>query len=246
MVLEEKTLRKLLHAWGADMVGVGDISKIDENEPLPEELKHFTQAISIAIRLHPTSNMSGKFDNGDDHQRMIDYMEENEDVVKKLNYIIKKVGKEIKKSGFNYLAIPPIHSVDDNRFISTLYPLFPHRTAATLAGLGWIGKNGMLINGAYGPNLVWATILTNTRFNASRPQLLSLCYGCKLCEMACPVNAIKGVNWSRAMGNNQIIDFETCETYMTLNEERFGRPVCGICFLACPIGAKTTRQKRSG
>jgi len=241
MVSLNTELKSLIKSWGADLVGFGDISKGEERKLLTSELAHFTVAISMAVRLQPCPSYKPHDKQRDDHQKIVDNMRENEDVIQRLDVILKKTTQKLKSCGYRYFAIPPVHTADDQRFIMALYNMFPHRTAATLAGLGWIGKNGMLINGQYGPNLVWATVLTNAPITTTSPQLVNLCARCDICQKACPAGAIKGINWSRDRGNDEVIDIRACEKYMETNKARFGRPVCGICFMACPLGAKTTR-----
>lgn len=227
--------------WGADIVGIGDLTGKAERKVLSDEFKHFTRAISIAIHFHTSDNSGPGQPVIDDHERMGKYIEKNEDVTKKLNDILDKTSKHIKKEGYKCLALPPVRNTDDRRFVSVLFNLFPHRMAATSSGLGWIGKNGMLINGQYGPNLVWATILTDADLVPSAPMLESQCADCRLCQAACPVEAIRGINWTRAGGNRELIDIKTCEAFMRGNADKYGRPVCGICFMACPLGARVTR-----
>lgn len=236
-----ENLKRRIREWGADIVGIGDLTQEEEREALSGEFKHFTRAISIAIHCHTSGNSRPSQSAIDDHERMGKYIEKNEDVTKKLNLILDKTSKHIKKQGYKCLALPPVRNTDDRRFVSALFNLFPHRMAATSSGLGWIGKNGMLINGEYGPNLVWATILTDAGLAPTAPSLDSQCADCRLCQTACPVGAIPGINWRRADGNRELIDTKTCEAFMRGNAERYGRPVCGICFMACPLGAKVTR-----
>jgi len=238
------SLKKLIREWGADLVGIADITTDEAKKALSAELKSFSRAISIAIRCRSHDTLRSKSDAEDLSEMMNRYIESNQDVVEKLNQIIKNTCKQLKGNGDRCFCLPPIHTADDRRFVTVLYPLFPHRTAATLSGLGWIGKNGMLINGEYGPNLVWATVLTNADIAAGQPQEQSLCFGCRLCQEMCPAGAILGVNWSRSRGNAAVLDVKACGEQMAKNSGRYGRPVCGVCFMACPMGSRHTRGVR--
>lgn len=238
------SLKKLIREWGADLVGIADISAEEAKMALPAELMNFSRAISIAIHCRSHDSLRSKSPNEDLSELMIRYIESNQDVVASLNLILKKLCKQLKSYGSRCFALPPIHTADDRRFVTVLYPMFPHRTAATLSGLGWIGKNGMLINGEYGPNLVWATVLTNADIVPGEPQEQSLCFGCRLCQEVCPAGAILGINWSRSRGNAAVLDVTACAGQMEKNAERYGRPVCGVCFMACPMGSRHTRGGR--
>ena len=58
--------------------------------------------------------------------------------------------------------------------------------AATSAGLGWIGKNGLLISPDHGPRLSLATVLTDARLRPDEPIEHCLCGECMLCIEHCP------------------------------------------------------------
>ncbi|MDH5478508.1 MAG: hypothetical protein OEY50_09260 [Nitrospinota bacterium] len=235
-------LKSLLKKGGADLVGIGDITGIEEKEAISKEFHHYTRAVAIGMKLHKfkqPEKMNGELD---EHSLMLAYMKENEDITVKLGGLLQEATKFLRKRKYRCMAIPPIAVAEERKFISALYNLFSHKMAVTMSGLGWVGKNGMVINGEYGPNLIWATILTDAKLTPSLPQLESMCGECKLCVISCPVGAVLGINWSRARGKLEVIDLEKCSSFMSENSDKYGRPVCGICFMACPMGAKKTRK----
>ncbi len=223
--------------WGASIVGVADLTSKGVREALSGEFQHFTRAVSMAIHCDPV-RLSVKTQEADGLSgQILGYMEENKTVVNKLNRILKHLKTEFRMRRFRYFILPPISNSDNRTFSSALFHLFPHKMAATCAGLGWIGKNGMLINRRYGPNLIWATILTNAPLEPTSDQIMqSNCEDCSLCQTVCPASAVKGVNWVRGLGADKLVDFTACAGQMESNAEKFGRPVCGICFMACPYG----------
>ncbi|MDH5637365.1 MAG: 4Fe-4S binding protein [Nitrospinota bacterium] len=235
-------IKKLLNEKGADLVGVGDITGIEEKEAISKEFHHYTRAVAIGMKLHKFQKPEKVNGALDEHSLMLAYLKENEDITLKLNGLLRDAVKFLRKRKYRCMAIPPIAVAEERKFISALYNLFSHKMAVTMSGLGWVGKNGMVINGEYGPNLIWATILTDAELTPSPPQLESMCGECRLCVTACPVGALLGVNWSRSRGNHEVIDLEKCGNYMAENSYKYGRPVCGICFMACPMGVKKTRK----
>ena len=235
-------LKKHLMERGADLVGVADISGEVERAHIVKEFHHYRRAVAIGMKLHKFKRPEDEKKAADQHALLLAYIKENEDITQKLKELLRVGTRFLRKRGHKCMAIPPISVGEERRFISALYPLFSHRMAVTMAGLGWIGKNGMVINGEYGPNLVWATILTDAELAPSPPQLESMCGECQLCQVCCPVGAILGANWSRSRGKEMIIDLEKCAGYMEENSDKYGRPVCGICFMACPVGVKKTRK----
>jgi len=97
---------------------------------LTEEIKHLTTGISIAVN----RNL-------------------NDQTVSMLEQLQSIAVMWLKNKGYRYLSIPPDSDRQNGKFVSKLYGLFCHKTAATCAGLGWIGKNGLVINETYGSKL---------------------------------------------------------------------------------------------
>ena len=205
---------------GIDLYGVGDVSV-----GLADELQHMPTAISLAV-----CNM-----NTVETRRGLDYYSYQH---VKFDYCLENAQKLLvqffKKRGYRVLAIPPDSCKMDERFISKLFPLFPHKTAATCAGLGWIGKNGLLINKEYGPCLSWATVLTNAPLRVSEsPYHEGKCGKCRRCVDACPVGAVKDMEWVRGKVNHYHIDVEACMKHLEENKKQYGQPVCGLCVINC-------------
>ena len=67
----------------------------------------------------------------------------------------------------------------------------PLKGAAVKAGLGWIGKNSMLISDKYGSFQALGAILTDADISETYPLMQNKCGECLKCSDACPSNAIK-------------------------------------------------------
>ena len=76
--------------------------------------------------------------------------------------------------------------------------------AATLAGLGVKGKNGLLINKTYGSYVFIAEIVTDLLVTASSPNT-NPCFACALCARVCPTYAIV----------NGKVEEQKCLSYIT-------------------------------
>ena len=122
----------------------------------------------------------------------------------------------------------------------------PHKTVATRAGLGWIGKSALLVTQQYGSMVRLSTILTDAPLTAAAPIEQSRCGGCTACRNACPAGAIRGTVWSPQLERDSLFDFQKCrKTAQDRSEQGFGerRTLCGKCVAVCPY---TKRYLRSG
>ncbi|MCG8582840.1 MAG: epoxyqueuosine reductase [Bacteroidales bacterium] len=102
----------------------------------------------------------------------------------------------------------------------------PHKTIALLAGLGWIGKNNLLITPDYGCAISMCSVLTNAPLECSNqlPQEPA-CDNCSICQNICQPHAILGRNWSFSTHRDDIINVNQCCT-------------CFMCVVKCPYSVK--------
>jgi epoxyqueuosine reductase QueG len=144
--------------------------------------------------------------------------------------------------GYRNLAIPPDSDRRKDKLITKLYKLFCHKTAATCSGLGWVGKNGLVINRQYGSKLSWATVLTNAPLEPDQPVRESECGDCDLCVKHCPSGAVKGHLWSIREPRKKIVAYEKCTALKDKRQSLEGKPNCGFCVTVCPYSRKGARK----
>src|SRR5512143_3680885 len=137
----------------------------------------------------------------------------NENTLAILTKLQKRAVRFLKARGHRTLAIPPDSDRKKGTFVSKLYSLFNHKMAATSAGLGWIGKNGLLISPDFGPRLSLATVLTDAPFEPDEPVEHSLCGNCSLCAVYCPSKAITGAEWSRSLPFVELVRLDNCRSH---------------------------------
>ncbi len=110
------------------------------------------------------------------------------------------------------------------------------RALAARAGLGFIGKNHMLINPRLGPQILLAELLTDIKLEPDSP-IHQSCSGCNKCIEACPTGAL------RPDGR---FDANKCISYLTIEyagevptdlAQKIGNHLfgCDECILACPF-----------
>ena len=121
----------------------------------------------------------------------------------------------------------------------------PHKTIATRAGLGWIGKSALFTTKDYGSALRLSSVLTDATLDIGKPILKSRCGKCMECRDACLGGAISGKEWNYKLKRNEFYDDRKCEKYaLKVSEENLGKPdtVCGKCIFACPHTQKYIKK----
>ncbi len=81
------------------------------------------------------------------------------------------------------------------------------RTWAQRSGLGWVGKNGNLINKQNGSYFFIATLITDLELQYDDPFVKDFCGTCTRCIDACPTDAILP---------NKVVDGSKCISYFTI------------------------------
>jgi len=127
----------------------------------------------------------------------------------------------------------------------------PLKTAAVKCGLGWQGKNTLLVTPQHGPRVRLISVLTEAELDVDEPFKEDLCGDCERCILACPTKAIEPYK----------LRIERCMTYSAespcspdvpddvrkLDRKLVQRPTpnsyveCTTCIEACPVG-KPRRQ----
>lgn len=123
-------------------------------------------------------------------------------------------------------------------------PLFEHEWARR-AGLGWIGKNTLLIHPVYGSFCFIGIIVTPLAFDRySRPVEASHCGTCTRCLDACPTGALA----PRRLDARRCISYHTIESKDPLPEDikkaagnrLFG---CDRCQEVCPWNSRAQKNR---
>jgi epoxyqueuosine reductase QueG len=139
----------------------------------------------------------------------------------------------IQAAGYRAIAM-------DDHFIAydrpSLAAQLTHKICATRAGLGWIGKSGLLVTKEFGPAVRLTTLLTDAPLQPDQPVNESACGPCTVCTKACPVEAIKGNLWQLNVPRQELLDPHACQAYKLRVAANTGwtNPRCGRCVAVCP------------
>lgn len=104
--------------------------------------------------------------------------------------------------------------------------LLPHKTVALRAGLGFIGKNNLLITEQYGCALMFGKVLTTAPFvTAHKMPQAPQCGDCSICVDVCPTKALRDTTWSITATRDDMITRKLCT-------------LCLKCMIWCPYTAE--------
>jgi epoxyqueuosine reductase QueG len=126
---------------------------------------------------------------------------------------------------------------------------FPHKTAATRAGLGWIGRHCQLITRPFGSWVRLGTVFSDIELTCDSPVEKNYCGDCQKCVEACPAKALKGNKWYPGLVREEILDVQACDQWKKEHYFQYHKGHnCGICSAVCPYGQKvlktTTKSKK--
>ena len=218
--------------FGADLVGVADVDPLKELilDP-PDLLEPFVRAVAIAVKL-PAAVFEQIVDRPTPIYKSV-YTTAN--LI--LDQIAFRTAMALQNDGFSSLPIPASQVLDQENWNAAI----SHKAVARMAGLGWQGKNLLLITPRYGSRVRLATILTMAPLEVDGP-VKNRCGVCTACQDACPAQAIKGVNTKTHYENrNEAMHFSRCVEKVTGEFAKIpevGAPICGICIKVCPFGRK--------
>jgi len=216
---------------GADIVGFGNLNELPANvhEGLPV-------GISIAV-VYPKDIIRGIT-----HLPTKEYREWYDKLNERLDMVVSNGAEYIRKLGYKAIAQTREHVGSGEKEDNTT---LPHKTVATRAGIGWIGKCALLVTKEYGSAIRLSSILTDVPLETALPINISSCNGCMMCSNACPGGAASGELWKAGLGRDEFFDAVKCrKTAQERSMLGFGgnATICGKCIEVCPYTQQYLRQ----
>lgn len=246
---------------GIELFGIADIK--DLSSVKDDDGHDFRTAVSFAVPMN--FRVMAGIEKGPNQY----YAEEYARVNGLIDMLSSSLAGHLKEEGYPARALPASERTDP----ANLKGDFPHKTAATRAGLGWIGRNCQLISKPYGPWLRLGTVFMNlpedfisvgieNRIANMKPKsaseapqdngffgnpvIKSFCGDCKECVEACPANALTGNFWKPGIPREKLLDARRCDNWKKKHYFKFHKGHnCGICAAVCPFGKKQLGKKKT-
>jgi epoxyqueuosine reductase len=228
-------IKALPELSGADFFGVADLAPVHRSE-MPhgiEAASDYARAISIGIALlHPIVD---QLPSRSKRSVALLYKHHAYDLInRRLDIVASRVSSLLQGEGHKALPVPASQTIDTKGLLS----MFPHKTAARLSGLGWIGKSCLLITPEAGPRVRWVTVLTDAALEPTGTPMEERCGSCQQCMDVCPPKAFTGRPFNQHEPVQTRFDTHKCKDYRAKLKEETGTDVCGMCLYVCPHGRK--------
>ncbi len=211
-------LQNLMAPYDVDAAGVADLARYEKavlgfDEPIFEQ---YTCGICFGLVI--SKNVLETISNGptlfyQHHYRQINY---------RLDMIAYLLARQIEQKGFKALPFAASQMVDWQEQKAHI----SHKRMGEIAGVGWIGRNNLLIHPMFGAQVRYNTVLTDMPLAAGEPAETG-CRECTACIRSCPAGAIRV--------EREHFDHKGCFAVLKRfkNERGLGHHICGICVRAC-------------
>jgi len=160
------------------------------------------------------------------HPKISRYAWGKTDYHKYLKRKLKKLCTEIKiELQTEFPEIKLLYYVDDGPVAE--------KSFALKSGIGWQGKNSLVINPEFGSYFFLCEILTNIELKPDKP-VEDLCGSCSICSNACPTGALDEeyrLNANLCIAYHNIENKNDIPAYINFQNWLFG---CDICQDVCP------------
>ena len=130
--------------------------------------------------------------------------------------------QEIMRRGYKALPVPASQIIDWEKQVAHV----SHRLVAEAAGLGWRGRNNLIVNEKYGSQIRLITVLTDIPLKTDSPVEFG-CGSCTRCISKCPAEALgeKASDYNFSLCYNKLKEFSKIKG--------IGQYICGVCVKAC-------------
>ncbi len=237
----ENELHAIATRFGADFFGIADLSPahpfiLDQGGAA---VAAFPRAVSIGIAL--PHSLVDPLPAQSDPVVIMNYNLLAYDVINdRLDQLVSILSAAIQPKGYRAMPVAASQRANDEK----LAGIISNKLAASLCGLGWIGKSCLLVTPQAGPRVRWATVLTSAPLQPTGRMIEQHCGSCHACVDICPVSAFTGVPFNPNEPREIRYDAHRCAAYLERRKEETGYKVCGLCLYACPHGKQAAKKLR--
>ena len=208
-----KEIEHELVIWGAKLIRFVDISHLTEMQN-----RQFPNAIVFVLPL-TTNYVKEVFDTPNYVKARIDDNFNFDDdeyslTEQKAGDLSDQIAALLAQKGYKAFSQSDASLIAEGKFdVAHKQSPLPNKTVALLGGLGWIGKNNLLLTSEYGAAQCLGTVLTDAPLETVLYEPLSpKCGNCRICANICEKHVLKNKIWTPITSREEIVDVYGCST----------------------------------
>ncbi|MEO0249757.1 MAG: hypothetical protein ABIN58_09550 [candidate division WOR-3 bacterium] len=208
----------LMESYGVDVHGVADLRLYGKevlgfDDPILERYRYGIVYGLVVSRSVLDTITDGPTHFYQHHYRQVNY---------RLDMIAYLLSRQIERQGFMALPFAASQLIDWQNQKAHI----SHKRMAEIAGIGWIGRNNLMVHPTFGSRVRYNTVLTDMPLSPGSPLEMD-CGTCVACVGVCPARAIKT--------RKEEFDHQGCFAMLKRfkNERNLGHHICGICVKVC-------------
>ncbi len=210
----------------ADAVGVASLENVAHEKLVADTLKLLPETKSIivmAMEIFPEilsqtrpERTTGQVSMNDMYTTHLAYINS------RLTKAAYDIAHACRSNDMKAFPLPAIGCPTDTRFLQAA---FSYKSAALAVGLGYIGRNCLLLTHDFGPRVRLSCCLTEARFKPlEKKTITNICTDCNICIKGCPAGALQMPEDEAPFSINRF----ACASF------RYAAGGCAECMRLCP------------
>lgn len=211
---------------GADAAGIISLENASQEKLVEDALRLLPETNSIVVMameifpevLNQTSpeRITGHVSMNDLYTVHLDYLNS------RLTKAAYDIAHACRSNGMKALPLSARGCPTDTRFLEAV---LSYKHAAQAAGLGYIGRNSLLLTHDFGPRVRLSCCLTEAQFKPlEKKAITNMCTDCSICITGCPAGALQMPDEEEAYSINKF----ACASF------RSAAGGCPECMRLCP------------
>ncbi len=218
--MNSKSIKKIVYKHGADICGIASIDRFNNAPRGFNPLDIYSKCKSVLVFAKRLSYESINAES------CVPYTHINSIITSEIDFLTYKISLKLQDKNVDSVIIPsddPYEYWESNNLYGRA--ILSLRHAGYLAGLGYLGKNTLLINPKYGNMIQLGALLLNIELKSDEIIDKNCPDSCNLCLNNCPVKALNGIT----------VNQQNCRPLSIYkNEKGYILKKCNICRKICP------------